>query len=70
MIGKQELEADRIGLNLINKARYNPRAAIEFWKRMKDVRQGKEPPVYLSTHPADDERIAQLEIILKSLHPY
>ncbi len=61
---KQELEADHIGVSLMHKAGYNPRAAIEFWRRMKDVRQGKEPPVYLSTHPADDERIAQLEKIL------
>lgn len=65
---KQELEADRIGVSLMHKAGYNPRAAIEFWKRMKDGRQGKEPPVYFSTHPADDERIAQLEKILRNQH--
>lgn len=61
---KQELEADRIGVALMNKAGYNPHAAIEFWKRMKNIKQGEKPPVYLSTHPTDDERIAQLEKIL------
>lgn len=63
---KQELEADHIGISLMRKAGYNPRAALEFWKRMKDRRQGKDLPVYLSTHPADDERIAQLEKILRN----
>lgn len=65
---KQELEADLIGVSLMRKAEYNPYAALDFWKRMKQGRQGKEPPVYLSTHPADDERIAQLEKILRNQH--
>lgn len=65
---KQELEADRIGVSLMHKAGYNPRVPLEFWKRMKQGRRGKEPPVYLSTHPADDERIAQLEKILRNQH--
>lgn len=63
---KQELEADRIGISLMQKAGYDPRGALKFWKRMKQARQGKEPPAYLSTHPVDDERIAQIEKILQS----
>ncbi len=62
---KQELEADRIGVSLMHKAGYNPRAALEFWKRMKDIKREKGPPVYLSTHPTDDERIAHLEKIIR-----
>jgi len=63
---KQELEADRIGVSLMDKAGYNPIGALEFWKRMKQGRQGKEPLVYLSTHPVDDKRIAQIEKILQN----
>jgi metalloendopeptidase OMA1, mitochondrial len=63
---KQELEADRIGVSLMNEAGYNPLGALEFWKRMKHERQGKEPMVYLSTHPVDDKRIAQIEQILQN----
>jgi predicted Zn-dependent protease len=63
---KQELEADRIGVSLMNEAGYNPLEALEFWKRMKHGRQGKEPIVYLSTHPVDDKRIAEIEKILQN----
>ena len=63
---KQELEADRIGVSLMDKAGYNANGALEFWKRMKQGRQGKEPLVYLSTHPVDDKRIAEIEQILQN----
>jgi predicted Zn-dependent protease len=33
---------------------------------MKYGRQGKESIVYLSTHPVDDKRIAQIEKILQN----
>lgn len=65
---KQELEADRVGISLMDKAGYNPIGALEFWKRMKEGRQEKEPLVYLSTHPVDDKRIAQIEKILQNQH--
>ena len=63
---KQELEADRIGVSLMDKTGYNPIGALEFWKRMKQGRQGKEPLVYLSTHPVDDKRIIEIEKILQN----
>lgn len=63
---KQELEADRIGISLMDKAGYNPIGALEFWKRMKEGRQEKEPLIYLSTHPVDDKRIAEIEKILQN----
>ncbi|MDQ7787360.1 MAG: M48 family metallopeptidase [Thermodesulfovibrionales bacterium] len=62
---KQELEADRIGVSLMDKAEYNAIGALEFWKRMKQGRQGKQPLVYLSTHPVDDKRIAEIEKLLQ-----
>jgi predicted Zn-dependent protease len=62
---KQELEADRIGISLMNQAGYNPLGALEFWKRMRESRQGKKPIVYFLTHPVDDKRIAEIEKILQ-----
>jgi metalloendopeptidase OMA1, mitochondrial len=63
---KQELEADRIGVGLMEHAGYNPVEAIEFWKRMKQGRKGEQPLVYLSTHPVDDKRIAEIKKILQN----
>jgi predicted Zn-dependent protease len=57
----QELEADRLGLNFAAMAGYNPREAIPFWQRMAAASGGTKPPEFLSTHPADDKRIANLE---------
>jgi metalloendopeptidase OMA1, mitochondrial len=58
----QESEADRLGLIFMAKAGYDPRAAPEFWRRMAEAGKGKaRPPEFLSTHPADETRIRQLE---------
>lgn len=58
---KQELEADRYGLIFAAIAGYNPQEAIPFWERMAAASNGDKPPVFLSSHPADDTRIAQLK---------
>lgn len=55
----QESEADQIGLSLMAKAGYDPSAAIAFWERMSKV-SGAKAPEFLSTHPSDESRIAQL----------
>ncbi len=58
---KQEYEADRFGLIFAAMAGYNPREAIPFWQRMASASNGQKPPEFLSSHPADDSRIAKLQ---------
>ncbi len=60
-----ELEADRLGLLYMARAGYEPGEAVAFWERMRaeGKKQGK-PPEWLSTHPADDRRIAQMRELL------
>lgn len=56
----QELEADRVGLDYMVRAGYEPEAAIRFWRKMQ-AQDDSRIPAFLSTHPADAERIARLE---------
>lgn len=55
----QESEADEIGENLMAKAGFDPRQSIELWQNMSKA-GGKQPPQFLSTHPAPASRIDDL----------
>ena len=57
----QESEADHIGLVYMARARYNPRQALGFWKRMERASKGKELPEFLSDHPSDAHRVQRIE---------
>lgn len=58
----QESEADKMGLSFMAMAGYNPNAAVNFWERMAQASSNQaKPPVFLSTHPADETRIAQIK---------
>jgi metalloendopeptidase OMA1, mitochondrial len=58
---KQESEADKLGIIFMAMAGYNPRESVDFWKRMAEVgKNSQKPPKILSTHPADEVRIADL----------
>ena len=59
-----ELEADHIGLIYMARAGYDPREAVAFWKRMAEASGGAAPPEFLSTHPSNANRIAQIEALL------
>jgi predicted Zn-dependent protease len=64
---QQESDADQIGLIYMAKAGYDPKAAVEFWKRFAEYNKqhggGDNSWLagFLSTHPLDDVRIKDLE---------
>lgn len=58
----QESEADRIGLIYMARAGYDPRESVKFWQRMAEATKGSpRPPEFLSTHPDNGTRIANLQ---------
>lgn len=59
-----EAEADQIGLVYMARAGYDPNEAVRFWTRFSQMKQGAQPPEFLSTHPADATRIANLKRFL------
>ena len=62
---KQESEADHLGLIFMSMAGYDPNEAITFWQRMaKAGGGGKAPAEFLSDHPSDARRIADLQKLL------
>ena len=61
---EQESEADQIGLQLMARAGYNPEEAPRFWERFSAAGQQQKPVEFLSTHPSDERRAADLRALL------
>jgi predicted Zn-dependent protease len=63
-----EQEADRMGVELAARAGYDPRAAISLWEKMGRV-SGGQTPQWLSTHPSNQSRIADLKAYAERVQP-
>jgi len=66
----QEKEADHLGLIFMAMAGYDPNRAVDFWQRMAQKKGGQAPPEFLSTHPADETRIAKIEELVPEAMKY
>eukprot|EP00048_Salpingoeca_helianthica_P018531 m.242248 g.242248 ORF g.242248 m.242248 type:complete len:315 (+) comp25425_c0_seq1:99-1043(+) len=58
---KMESEADYIGLHLMSECCFNPAAAAGVFEKMEEAQKGRKVPQYLSTHPANPQRVKQLK---------
>ena len=56
-----ESEADIIGLQLMALAGFDPRQSVELWQNMEAASGGERPAEILSTHPAPQTRIDNLQ---------
>ncbi len=65
-----ESEADQLGLVFMAMAGYDPHEAVDFWERMAQQKKGQAPPEFLSTHPADRTRIADIKAAIPEAMKY
>ena len=65
-----ESEADHLGLIFMAMAGYDPNYAVDFWTRMAANSGGGAPPEWLSTHPSNETRIANIKKLLPEALSY
>lgn len=63
-----ETEADTVGLDLVARAGYDPRAGVALWRKMA-LLEKSAPPQWLSSHPSGNNRIAQIQKTLPQVMP-
>jgi len=61
---EHEYEADRLGVEYMARAGYDPDEALDFWGDMSRQGGGGRQPEFFSTHPSDANRIAALQALL------
>jgi len=67
---EHEREADRVGLQLLIRSGFSPRAMVSFFERMlraNRLNELKGAPAYLRTHPLTTERIADMQDRVENL---
>ena len=65
---EDETEADLVGMDLAARAGHNPGAGVTLWQKMMTASQGA-PPQFLSTHPAGESRIRDIQSKLPKVQP-
>jgi predicted Zn-dependent protease len=63
-----ETEADLVGMDLAARAGHDPAAGVTLWQKMMAASQGA-PPQFLSTHPAGETRIRDIQSKLPKVQP-
>ncbi|MEO1040306.1 MAG: M48 family metallopeptidase [Pseudomonadota bacterium] len=63
---QHEYEADRLGVDYMAGAAYNPNEAVDFWQNMMARNSRGAPPSFLSTHPSNSDRMSAMQAHIRS----
>ncbi len=66
---EDELESDRLGVRMMAKAGYDPRAMIKVMEVLRSAGGGGKQPEFFSTHPNPENRIQKIEAAIKEEFP-
>ncbi|MEI6432932.1 MAG: M48 family metalloprotease, partial [bacterium] len=64
-----EIEADKFGVRIIAEAGYDPRAMIGVMKVLEKAGGGGRTPDFFATHPNPENRIGNIENVIKEAFP-
>ena len=66
---EDELEADRLGVQFMAEAGYDPRAMASVMQKLAQAAGAGGGPEFLSTHPNPENRVARIEAAIEALYP-
>jgi len=66
----QEYEADHIGMIIMSKAGYNPKAAVTFWEKYAKQNNYNILQEFFTTHPMGSKRLEKIKKILPTAMKY
>jgi predicted Zn-dependent protease len=66
---KDELEADRFGVDFMSESGYDPRALSDVMRILAEASGGSSRPDFLSTHPDPGNRAAEIEAEITRRYP-
>jgi predicted Zn-dependent protease len=64
-----ELQSDRLGVEFMSEAGYDPRALLRVMEILAASTEGTRPPEFFSTHPNPDNRIARIQEAIDEVFP-
>lgn len=64
-----ENQSDQYGLKIMADAGYDPSAMLDVMKVLKDASSGGRQPEWLSSHPLPENRLEQIQGILRETYP-
>lgn len=66
---EDELESDRLGVQFMAEAGYDPRSMLRVMEILAESNQGAAPPEFFSTHPNPENRLARIQEAIDAEFP-